>query len=69
MMFELEIDVPTNRKVTLPLPPEVPLGRVTLHVAWEVESLPEPVFVGVAAGDREGITLDGPSGRLEISGS
>ena len=38
MTFELEIDVPPNHQVTLP--PEVPTGRVKLHVSWETESLP-----------------------------
>ena len=38
MAFELEIDVPPNHQVTLP--PEVPTGRVKLHVSWEAEGLP-----------------------------
>jgi hypothetical protein len=38
MTFELEIDVPPNHRVTLP--PEVPAGRVKLHVTWEAEGQP-----------------------------
>jgi len=38
MTFDLVIEVPPDHRVTLP--PEVPTGRVKLHVSWEAESFP-----------------------------